>query len=54
MLLLLLLQVSDDSLAGCIVTATYNTISAMHMPPPLLLVAVCRCRSPITCLQAAS
>jgi hypothetical protein len=28
LLLLLLLQVFDDSLAGCIVTATYNTISA--------------------------
>jgi outer membrane murein-binding lipoprotein Lpp len=27
-LLLLLLQVSGDLLAGCIVTATYNTISA--------------------------
>jgi hypothetical protein len=26
--MLLLLQVSNDSLAGCIVTATYNTISA--------------------------
>jgi hypothetical protein len=37
LLLMLLLQVSGDSPAGCIVTATYNTFSAMHMRLLLLV-----------------